>query len=47
MQRQIQNKPHQVQGLSPLKDMMKVKSIDYSSDVRDMLNKFENLEQLY
>ena len=47
MQRQIQNELHQAQALNPLKDMTKAESIDYSSDVKKMLNKVENLEKLY
>ena len=34
-------------ALNPLKDTMKVESVDYSADVTSMLNKIENLEKLY
>ena len=47
MQRQIQNEPPQAQALNPLKDAMKAESIDYSTDVNNMINKIENLEKLY
>ena len=46
MQRQIQNEPHKAQALNPLKDIMKVKSIDYLADVNNMITKIENLEKL-
>ena len=46
MQRQIQNEPHQAMALNPLKDTMKVESIDCSADVTSMLNKIESLEKL-
>ena len=36
-----------MQALNPLKDMTKVKSTDYSADVRNMLNKIDKLESFY
>ena len=47
MQRQIQNDAHQVQVLNPLKDITKVESISYSTDVKNMLTKIDNLESLF
>ena len=47
MQRQIQNDAHQVQVLNPLKDITKVESIGYSTDVKNMLTKIDNLESLF
>ena len=47
IQWQIQSKPHQERALNPLKDTMKVKSIDYSGNVNNMITKIEKLEKLY